>query len=416
MVKYTKGTKNQKEDTKISCCSNSLVQWLLFDSKQIKSISNLLKEVCIRLLREDIPLWRMYCQIQTLHPQAIATSYTWLQDTKTIKEIASPHGGFEKSLHLESPCAVIFDSATSLRRDLTGSNPQLDFPILKDLHAQHATDYIAFPIKFSDGQTNVFSVTTNHSEGFNNEHLGQIMEMLPVLALRLECMVLRRTAGTLLNTYLGHHSGERVLNGLIKRGDGEDLRAVIWYCDLRDSTRLSTQLDRKTFLATLNDFFDCMGGAVVNRGGEILSFIGDAMLAIFPIEGTNETSNRIHSPINTACENAIVAAKDAQTRVGLLNKKRIRDLKPPLEFGIALHIGDVIYGNIGISERLEFTVIGTAVNEVTRVESLCKILGKPILASEIFAANYENSLVPCGYQELKGIDGRQQIYALDDNK
>lgn len=421
MVKKTIGVQNHSDGLGLSCCTNSLVEWLLLDKSQFNSISDFLQEICTRLVAENIPLWRMYCQIHTLHPQAVASSYTWQRDSDTIEVIFAPHGGFESSLHLDSPCAVIFDGASSIRRRLDISDPCLDFPILEDLHAQGATDYIAFPIKFSDGQLNLFSVTTDISGGFKTEELQQLIEILPILTLRLECMIMRVTALTLLDTYLGQHSGERVLNGLIKRGDGEDLYAVVWFCDLRDSTRLSSELGKEEFLAVLNDFFDCMGGAVVDHGGEILRFIGDAMLAIFPIGETTGSSPRKCCSTNIACCDAITAAKEARTRMGMLNLKRIRDKKTPLGFGIGLHIGDVIYGNIGIPQRLDFTVIGAAANTAARLESLTKVLGRTILVSEEFVQSSSGALgsgesfFSCGYQELRGIDGRHRVYALEDD-
>jgi len=220
---------------------------------------------------------------------------------------------------------------------------------------------------------------------------------------------LRRKAASLLDTYLGPHAGERVLNGLIRRGDRADIRAVIWFCDLRDSTPLAQAMSRDNFLACLNEFFDCVAGAVLDQGGQILRFIGDAALAIFPIEdGPKDAS------LEAACESAIAAAREASTRMKTYNAQRAQESQPALDYGIGLHVGEVSYGNIGTGNRLEFTVIGEAANLAARIESLCKLLDKPVLLSADFANCQPDHAVSLGEHALKGIDTPVEIFALSD--
>jgi adenylate cyclase len=274
--------------------------------------------------------------------------------------------------------------------------------VVRDLHAEGATDYVAMPFRFSDGQVNVMSMTSFAPGGFSTAHLGQIFEVLPLLGRIFEVHAQRRTATALLETYLGRHTGERVLRGLVKHGDGEQIHAVIWFCDFRDSTPLSKSLGRRAYLRQLNRFFYCMAGAVLEARGEVLRYIGDAVLAIFPIEGN----------ASAACERALHGARLAARRIDEVNAANPH--KAPLRYGIGLHVGNVTYGNIGVPERLEFTVIGAAANEAARVESMTKELKKPVLTSTAFAAAYGGKLTSVGKYPLKGLEGEHELFTVPE--
>ena len=265
------------------------------------------------------------------------------------------------------------------------------------------TDYVAMPLLFSDGQINIITLVSDRSGGFSTEELGQFYEILPVLSRLFEVHALRTTAITLLDTYLGKHSGQRVLEGSIKRGDGENIHAVIWFCDLRDSTSLTEALPREDYLAMLNQFFDCMAGAVLDHGGEVLKFIGDAILAIFPIEDPDSPE---------AAEHAIQAAQDAQREMTLINQQRAERGANAIGFGIGMHIGNLMYGNIGTLGRLDFTVIGAAVNEASRIESMSKALNQNILLSAEFARHFPTRLVSLGMHTLRGVSTPQELFTL----
>ena len=409
MVASAKSNLPSALNATIPWCANPIVEWLLTENRGRISTEDLLTGLCRRLVAEGIPLYRMYCLIRTLHPQVFGTSYTWRHDAEAIEKSSEPHGMLERSTHLKSPCALIFDGVASIRRRLDLSDSLLDFPILEDLHTENATDYVGMPMPFSDGQVNMFSVTTDRPGGFSVRELGIISDMLPVLGLFIEVRETHRIACTLMNTYLGRNSGERVLDGLIKRGDGEDIHAVIWFCDLRKSTGLAESMSREAFLGILNDFFDCIAGTVLDHDGEVLRFIGDAVLAIFPTGQTPITSLQ---DVESACRKALTAATDAQARIKALNAKRERLGESPLGFGLALHVGDVMFGNIGVPERLEFTVIGTAANEAARLEDMCKTLGRSILVSAEFARYFPNKLVSLGHHDLRGVKDQKEIFAL----
>jgi adenylate cyclase len=341
--------------------------------------------------------------IPTLHPQIFATVLVWRADTPGIRTIHEPHDVLQQPKFADSPFAPIIRGAGGLRRRLEERGCELDFPVVRDLYQEGATDYVAMPFRFSDGQINVMSMTSFGRGGFSTAHLGQIYEVLPMLGRTFEVHAQRRTAIALLETYLGKHTGKRVLNGLVKHGDGEHIHAVIWFCDFRDSTPLSKSMGRKAYLRHLNRFFFCMAGAVLEAGGEVLRYIGDAVLAIFPI-GKDPAE---------ACERAIRAAHIAAQRVETINAQRAD--RPPLRYGIGLHLGTVTYGNIGVPERLEFTVIGAAANEAARIESMTKDVQKPLLASAAFAAAWRGKLVSVGRHRLKGLEGEHELFTLPDD-
>ncbi len=270
------------------------------------------------------------------------------------------------------------------------------------------------PLIFSDGQINAITFAADCPGGFTDGELAGLSKMLPDLTHLFELHAARQTARNLLETYLGKNTGKRVLEGKVRRGDGEDIHAVIWFCDLRDSTPLAESMPREVFLKILNDFFDCMAGAVLDHGGEVLRFIGDAALAIFPTGETKPSvRQRCHSS-HQACDDALAAAIDAQGRMAELNRARISEAEPPLEFGIGLHIGGLTYGNIGVPERLEFTVIGAAANEAARLEGLCKVLKTSVLISEDFRRCFSGDLESMGLHSMRGIDGEREIFTLTD--
>ena len=222
------------------------------------------------------------------------------------------------------------------------------------------------------------------------------------------------SAEDLLTTYLGQRSGERVLAGRTRRGDGEKIHAVIWLCDLRDSTRLSESIPLEDFFRSLNEFFDCTAGAVLEHGGEVLSYIGDAVLAIFTIAGTDRPLAEACFREEGACAAALAAAREAQARVDALNQRRVLRGEPPLEFGLALHVGDVMYGNLGVPQRLQFTVIGAAANEAARLAGMCKDLKRWILLSSAFPRCFSGQMVSLGHHVMRGMDTPEEIFTLTD--
>ena len=263
-------------------------------------------------------------------------------------------------------------------------------------------------VPFADGSHKALSLATRRPGGFEADEVRLFEAMIPAVAFNLEVQALRRTARTLLDTYVGQQSDGRVLEGQIQRGTGETIRAVIWLCDLRGFTNLSEALSRDALIDLLNCYFGPMCDAVASKGGEILKFIGDAMLAIFPIgDGAAKDAAK-------TCKAALIAAGRAQGSLVDENERRGNAGLPRIEYGLALHLGDVMYGNIGSDTWLDFTVIGPAVNLTARIESMCRQLGRQLLLSSDFVRAGGVAAQSVGTFSLKGVGADQEIFAPID--
>ena len=380
--------------------ANPIAGWLLDEAWKIDSPERLADAFCRRLRESGVPISRSTVIIPTLHPQVAATVFVW-RDDSGVKVVHEPHDVLHQPRFQASPFAPILRGAGGVRRRLESPDVKLDFPVVRELKAEGATDYVAMPFRFADGQLNVMSMTSFAKGGFSTAHLGQIYEVLPMLGRLFEVFAQRRTAVALLETYLGRRTGGRVLDGLVKHGDGEHIDCVVWFSDLRESTALSHSMGRDAYLVSLNAYFNCVAGAILENGGEVLRFIGDAALAIFPI-GTEGAA--------AACRQALAAARLAGERVAADNASHPE--RAPIRYGIGLHRGEVTYGNIGVPQRLEFTVIGSAANSAARVESMCKALGRNVVVSAAFAGTCPDKLVSLGRHKLKDVEGEQELFTL----
>jgi uncharacterized protein (DUF427 family)/class 3 adenylate cyclase len=381
---------------------NPLVDWLLRDAWEATSVPELLSRLARQLRAAGIPVARATLIERTLHPQVLGTAHLWSRDADGVaSEELSHEVGAEESF-LASPFVPIFAGRGGVRRRLEGPDARLDFPILRELRDAGATDYAAMPLAFGDGQIHALTLATDAPGGFATEDLGHLHEILPLVSRLVEVHALRRTARTLLDTYLGAHTGARVLQGRIRRGDEDRIPAVVWMADLRGSTSLQERLERGRYLELLNEFFESTAGSALEAGGEVLKFIGDAVLAIFPLLDDPEAPRR-----------ALSAARGALARLGRYNAA-CQDGDPRLAMALALHLGEVNYGNIGVPGRLDFTVTGPVVNEVARIEELCKRLGKPVLASGMLAALAADELVPLGRHPLRGVEEAVEVFTLPE--
>ncbi|MGH6920491.1 MAG: DUF427 domain-containing protein [Geminicoccaceae bacterium] len=389
--------------TTTAATANPLLDWVTREAWQAPTAQALIERLALRLVAAGFPLWRLRLLIRTLHPQLFATGLTWRSDADGVETSRPSHAMLQSRAYLESPYVPILRGEGGVRRRLEGPLARLDYPILQELQAAGGTDYVAMPLRFSDGQINIITLVSCAAGGFSTAQLGLLYEILPVLSRLFEVFALQDTAATLLGTYLGRRTGSEVLNGLIMRGDGRDIDAASWLCDLRDSTALSEAMARDAYLESLNQFFDCMVEPIVEHGGEVLKYIGDAVLAIFPIEEPD-------SPAHDACARALAAVADARARVERLNLGRAERGEPALAYGIGLHRGSLTYGNIGSAERLDFTIVGTAVNHVARIEQMTKVLRRPVLISSTFATSFGGELVSVGRHRLRGVALPQEIF------
>lgn len=364
--------------------------WLLAEGRHAPDAETLVEDFCRRLNAGGVPLARCVLVLQLLHPQIRSMVYRWRHGGEALETITAPHGSEQSDSYLSSPFAsLIEEGAVGMRYPLERMEAPWPYPVLGELRAAGATDYAAMAVLFAGGRRNAISFATERPGGFSTADLALLDALLPALGAVLETLALRRLAATVLDTYVGRKTGALILSGDIRRGTGANVRAVLWYCDLRGFTPLADRLPREELIALLNNYFESMGDAVERHGGEILKFIGDAMLAIFPTGNDG----------NEAALKALDAAADALAAMAAQNAERAAWGQPTLRCGIALHVGEVMYGNIGSTERLDFTVIGPAVNLVSRIEGLCGRLERTVLTSADFAA-------------LVGTHGRHRLDAI----
>jgi len=386
------------------------LQWLLRDAAAYTSRGHLARDLGRLLVARGHPLLRITYFINTLHPQATGTSIIWFRGMEQPRQLSVLRGMQDTPAFKTSPLPLIFQGAQGIRRRLDMDGEQDDFPILKDLREDGATDYVAMPLVFSDGSINFTTWAADRPGGFSTEELHEIWELMPALSLRMEVLERRELTRQLLATYLGRATGERILAGEVVRGVAQGIRAAIWYTDIRDFTTLSDQLSRDEIIEMLDAYFERSVQAVEERGGEVLKFLGDGMLAIF----TADPSHGEAEGDAEACRLALAAARDTVTLVHTLNTMREKHGKPVVDFGIALHLGEVGYGNIGGAERLDFTVIGPAVNLASRIEGLTRTLGARILASGEFAEVVGVPLKTLGSHPVKGLSRPIEVFTPPD--
>jgi len=378
------------------------ILWMLTQGRDIQDGVEFFKGLCDQLVGAGLPLWRANFSARVLHPQLAAINLIWRRGSE-VERIEREHGVTRTDAYLSSPIRVIYEGAAGLRRRLDIPNPQLDFPILEELRAAGATDYVAMAIPDSEGQAAAITWASDRAGGFSVSEFTLLHDILPVLALCIERFKARAIARNLMHTYLGAQTGQRVLRGSIRRGEVETIHAALWYCDLRGFTALSDALPATELIELLNSYFEAVGEPVLDRGGEILKFIGDAMLAIFPLDG-ELPGERVRL--------AVGAALEALENVELINRGRAAESKRLVRLGIALHIGDVAYGNIGAPSRLDFTVIGPAVNKVVRIEALSKNLDRALLVSTDFAQACTYPFASLGFHPLRGIPEPEEIFGI----
>jgi len=380
-----------------------VVQWMLSDGRRNTHAREFGAEMCRRIWAAGIPIWRGFCFVSTLHPEIHAAAYTWSRAEAGAMRVVAGHDLSESAEFVESPIAAVRRTRQVIRRRLYDSACPLDFSVLRQFKAEGGTDYVAIPMTRSDGEANAITFLTDRTGGFTNGEIAGLEYIAQALGVITELQSSRRIAKSLLDTYIGRRTGERVLAGSIRRGSGETIRAVIWDNDLRGFTALADHLPSEALNELLNQYFEIMAGAVMAEGGEVLKFIGDGMLAIFEVGGG--------ANIGHACHSALQAARNAAVAVQKCNADRIAARKAAIRFGIALHLGEVYYGNIGAPGRLDFTVIGPAVNQASRLEKLSAELGRNIVTSASFAAATPQHLECLGFHQLRGVAEPQELFS-----
>jgi adenylate cyclase len=381
---------------------DDVVHWLTNGTRDERFIDNIFLQMCERLQRAGIPVKRATLHVMIQHPQWLGAKIMWADGLREAEITRADHEVRERSEYIGSPVSEIHDGATELRENLERDAALgRQHAVYEEMRAMGLTDYVAWPLYHTLGKRHVVTFATDRPGGFDDTHVEGLMRLLPVLALVSEIRIKNRLARTLLETYVGSHAGELILAGATRRGTGTTVRAAIMICDLRDFTRISDNWPRDDVIDLLNGYFDAMSEPIARRGGEILKFIGDGLLAIFPLSQPN------------ACANLLHAVTEARQAMMALNETNLEAGWAPLNYGIGVHVGDVMYGNIGSSSRLDFTVIGPAVNMASRLETLTKQVGKPVLLSHAFAdlVKDEFELERVGEFPVRGFNDPIELFA-----
>ena len=381
-----------------------LVKWLTGGAQTGLSPDTVLSEICKRLVTVGVPLWRVGAYVQTLHPDALGRSFIWRPNADVVIDTLT-FDIMESDRYRENPLSILYASGHEVRYRL--DDPESNrFPFFDDMRAEGVTDYIALPLHFIDGSLHATNWTTRERGGFTDEQLSALRSILPPFTRLAEIFALRRTAASLLDTYVGNRAGERIMAGQIRRGHSESMKAVIWLSDLRGFTALSDRVAAETVVDILNQYFDCQVPAIRKNGGEILKFMGDGLLAVFPIskDGRN---------LGEVCGRVLEAVREAKIDVDAMRYPSGEGIEH-FRFGVALHVGEILFGNIGGTSRLDFTCIGPSVNLTARLEKIAGQLGRTVVASSAFAGVSTSGWTDLGEFPIAGFSQPQRVFGISD--
>lgn len=384
---------------------DKVAEWLTNSSLAGDDLENIVRGFCERIAAAGLPIARVHLTFSMLHPLYDALSFTWKRSSGVTIEGYRHAAGQKPERFLQSPYYYLLDNNLQhIRRRIPADGPA-EFPVFLDLRADRITDYLAFVQPFGDGsvQGMMGSWSTDSHSGFSDDMIDALLRMQNHLAVAAKMAVLGKLANNMLTTYLGGDAGKRVLNGQIRRGDGETIRAALVMGDMRQSTMYAEKEGRQAYIDTLNQFFDAIAAPFNRNGGEILSFLGDGFLAVYPC-------GRHKDPSKMACQAALSAVHQAQARVADLNLERAEKGFNKISYGIGLHVGNVMLGNVGLKDRLTFSAFGSAVNEVQRLQSLTKKYSREVVASQAFAGYCGGEWTTLGEEKLRGV--RQKVTVL----
>ncbi|MEJ8570320.1 adenylate/guanylate cyclase domain-containing protein [Microbaculum marinum] len=393
-----------------------LSDWLISQAFDDPDVVEVFVGLCERLRDIGVQVDRANLAWPTLHPLFDAESVIWYPQTGAVLETL-PHGSDRSDDWKKSPLKYAVEANLDmLRRRLAGPEAQADFPILQRLADEGMTDYLLFATRYSiprvtengDPGGVLVSWATKRPGGFTDREFATLKRLQGRLAIATKTMVLSRITRNVADAYLGRVAARRVLSGQIRHGDGEVIEAVVWYSDLRNSTKLAEMMPEGRYMDLLNRYFECVAGAALDRGGEVLDFIGDAVLAIFPLDPALEPAERVGGAITRACE----AITEADAR-----RRRMLEVDPglPLDFGIGVDSGRLMFGNIGVPDRMTFSVIGPTVNQVARIEKYTKELDVLALATEAIALEAPHRWRPVGAHDLVGLSHSIELFAWRDD-
>src|SRR6202790_3138848 len=381
-----------------------LTDWLVDGARSAPNPQQMMAETCERLVAAGLPLWRVGVFVRTLHPDIIGVNFIWRPGAEVVVGTAN-YDMLDSPEYRNSPLAIVFGEGRGVKHRIADPEAKR-FPFLDDMRAEGVTDYIALPILQIDGSVHASSWTTRQSGGFTDEQLNNLRSLIRPLSRVIEITRMRRTATNLLDIYVGNRAGERIMGGQIRRGHTDTMQAAIWLSDLRGFTALSDRLPAETVVDILNHYFDCQVPPIRSHGGEVLKFMGDGLLAVFPISKSDGDSQHV-------CARALEAARESRASVAALQYK-VGDVQERFRFAVALHVGKILYGNIGGGNRLDFTRLRPARNPAARLEKIAGRLHRTVVASERFAGVCAAGWSDLGEFPIAGFSKAERVYGLLD--
>ena len=370
---------------------DSIINWLLVETLHLDKAEDIICELAKRL-EPLVKVNRISLDIHTVHPEVFVQNLIWKRDSGIESTLLS-HDQIQSQLFMESPVAKIYNGSETIRMKTHGKKSE--FPLAKELASQGCTDYIIFPMQYTRGGRSYISYTTDHPKGFSDKEIKIMEQIRPALSRRLEIEFCHFSTRSLLQIYLGELAASRVLRGNFKRGHGETIETAIWLCDLRNYTGMAMSCGEHKVAAALDLFFELAADTITQYEGDILKFMGDSMLVIFDDKDKKNS-----------CQKALNAS------LVMLDKLH-KQAENNTEVGIAIHVGSVVFGNVGGSGRLDFTVVGKEVNYASRLEPWCKTLGVPLIMSDTFVKTAVLNNACClGEFTLKGFPGLAPLYTV----
>jgi adenylate cyclase len=383
--------------------------WVVQQGLASDDLPGLLSGFCERIVALGVPLWRGHLSLATLHPMYEAIGYSWRR-TQGLRHDRYEHGSTSREVWQRSPVRFLVENRVPrMRNRLELGEGTETFPVLADLRDEGATDWFGRLVGFGDrtqraglpGMATTW--TSDRKGGFSDADISLIESLVTTLALAVYRIALLQVAVDLLAAYVGPEPGRRILSGQVRQGTAQQLSAAIVIADLRGFTHVADRTPAERLLAGLNEHLGAVVGAVEQHGGQVLKFLGDGLMAVFALDERSAEA---------ACADALAAAESAMAANAAINGRREAAGAPMLELDVALHLGDVMYGNVGSARRLDFTVIGPAVNEASRIEALCEPLGCHVLMSATFARACPRKLRSLGRHGLRGVASPQELFTL----
>ncbi len=380
----------------------SIAEWLISTGAEHSDLRVLTDQLAARLTAVGVPVERLNMGVLAAHPEMAGFAVLWEAGMDSAIEFPITREDTRMPIYLDSPIHFVVERREAVDFDLTDPADVSRFPVLREFEEKGFTHYLGFPIPFGDMGIAILTLCTRHPDGFSASDALGVQRLFGVLSLLINVAETRRLARTVLRTYLGRDTGERVLAGEISRGEGERIQAALWFCDLRGYTAMTAEIGSFAMIEAMNQYFDCMADAVWAEGGEVLKFMGDAMLAVFRIEGDRDSA--------MAAQSAVRAAQSAQHALKKLSDLRVESGHLPLRAGVSVHLGSVVYGNIGASTRLDFTVMGHSVNLVARLQGLAGTMDESIVFSAEVAVHVPGVAESIGTHEFKGVPRPIEVF------